>query len=295
MFDNASFFIRSKTGALTGATWGSLGSCFLSGQQIGGDCEAIPTNVVRYDSPVFAGFSMSADWGQNGGYWDAYARYAGEWNGIKVAATSGWSQDNTADVLSRSVPAPAVDGAGQSIGPAGQSNWWQLQCWLLAVRPLHRARSNRPVRLRCLWPGVPEISLAGFNSEPEHWMVKGGLRERWSSLGHTVLYGSYDQRNDMFNAAVMDLSGNLAVGFTQLSITGTPRPGSGALVWCRKSMQLPCRCGCSMTTSMPRASGCTSVGGLNPAALALLVSLPRVKAAVLTRMQLVKFGGLINF
>ncbi len=30
-------------------------------------------------------------------------------------------------------------------------------------------------------------------------MVKGGLRERWTSLGHTVLYGSYAQRNDMFD------------------------------------------------------------------------------------------------
>ena len=102
LFDNAGFFIRAKDGALTGATWGSLGTCFLSGQNIGGDCEAIPTNVVRYDSPVFAGFSVSADWGQNGGYWDAYARYAGEYNGIKIAATSGWSQDNTIGLLQTS-------------------------------------------------------------------------------------------------------------------------------------------------------------------------------------------------
>ena len=34
---------------------------------------------------------------------------------------------------------------------------------------------------------------AGFNSEPDHWMVKAGLRERWTSLGHTVLYGSVCQ------------------------------------------------------------------------------------------------------
>ena len=64
LFDNGSFFIRNKNGALTSVTWGGLGRCALSGQAIGGDCEAIPTNVIRYDSPTFAGFSLSADWGE---------------------------------------------------------------------------------------------------------------------------------------------------------------------------------------------------------------------------------------
>ena len=138
MFDNGSFFIRAKGGALTGVTWGALGRCALSGQAIGGDCEAIPTNVIRYDSPVFAGFSVSADWGQgsgnssftagvpdtanNGGYWDVYARYAGEWNGIKLAATSGWSQDNSAWCL-QTVPTAACIGPGQNTN--NRAGYWQ--------------------------------------------------------------------------------------------------------------------------------------------------------------------------
>ena len=137
MFDNGSFFIRAKGGALTGVTWGGLGRCALSGQAIGGDCEAIPTNVVRYDSPVFAGFSVSADWGQgsgpnfnapfpvtgnDGGYWDVYARYAGEWNGIKLAATSGWSQDNSAWTL-QTAPAPLPVGPGQNT--SDREGYWQ--------------------------------------------------------------------------------------------------------------------------------------------------------------------------
>ena len=30
-------------------------------------------------------------------------------------------------------------------------------------------------------------------------VVKAGVRERWHPLGHTVLYGFYAQRNDMFD------------------------------------------------------------------------------------------------
>ena len=53
-------------------------------------------------------------------------------------------------------------------------------------------------------PRVPApvfgTNLNVLNSEPDHWYVKAGLRERWSSLGHTVLYGFYGQRNDMIGA-----------------------------------------------------------------------------------------------
>ena len=37
-------------------------------------------------------------------------------------------------------------------------------------------------------------------------MVKGGLRERWNPLGHTVLYGAYAQRNDMISDATEDFN-----------------------------------------------------------------------------------------
>ena len=39
-----------------------------------------------------------------------------------------------------------------------------------------------------------------LNSEPDHWYVKGGLRERWTTMGHSVFYGFYGQRNDMIGA-----------------------------------------------------------------------------------------------
>ena len=42
-----------------------------------------------------------------------------------------------------------------------------------------------------------------LNSEPDHWYVKAGLRERWTSLGHTVAYGFYGQRNDMIGAGAV--------------------------------------------------------------------------------------------
>ena len=43
-------------------------------------------------------------------------------------------------------------------------------------------------------------SSGPYKDRPDHWYLKAGLRERWTQLGHTVPYGFYDQRNDMFNS-----------------------------------------------------------------------------------------------
>ena len=47
--------------------------------------------LVRYDSPTYAGFSVSASWGEDD-FWDVAARYAGEHAGFKVAAAVAYSE-----------------------------------------------------------------------------------------------------------------------------------------------------------------------------------------------------------
>ena len=81
-FDYGGFFARNSKGVLTGTSWsGLLGATDFNG---------IPQENVRYDSPTFAGFSVSASWGEDD-FWDVAARYAGEWNGIKVAAAAAYA------------------------------------------------------------------------------------------------------------------------------------------------------------------------------------------------------------
>ena len=56
-------------------------------------------NVVKYSTPVFAGFVASASYGEDD-IWDVAIRYAGEFAGFKVAAgiAYGESSDNTAAI-----------------------------------------------------------------------------------------------------------------------------------------------------------------------------------------------------
>ena len=60
-----------------------------------GDCNGLTENVIRYDSPTFHGFSVSASWGEDD-MWDVAARYSGEFNGFKLAVAAAYT-----DVSSR--------------------------------------------------------------------------------------------------------------------------------------------------------------------------------------------------
>ena len=45
---------------------------------------------MRYDSPVFVGFSVSASWGEDDN-WAVSGRYVGEWHDFKVAAAVAYN------------------------------------------------------------------------------------------------------------------------------------------------------------------------------------------------------------
>ena len=53
---------------------------------------------MRYDSPTWGGFSVGASWGEDD-MWDVAARYAGEWNGIKVAAAAAYSVSTDENIV----------------------------------------------------------------------------------------------------------------------------------------------------------------------------------------------------
>src|SRR5688572_18961647 len=110
MFDYNGFLVRNSAGGLTGLNWQTLGGFCFGGGGAGGDCFGAPRDSIRYDSPTFGGFSVSASWGEDD-FWDVAARYSGEYNGFKLAvaaAYSQWSEDFFAG--QDLVPAPVGNG-----------------------------------------------------------------------------------------------------------------------------------------------------------------------------------------
>ncbi|MTD93340.1 porin [Hyphomicrobium sp. xq] len=172
-FDYNSFFLRSSTGALSAvASWGGIGGCHGGGAI--GDCNGLTQNVIRYDSPTFGGFSVSSSWGEDD-MWDVAARYAGEWNGIKVAAAAAYNELSD-------------EAFGVPLGDTFK--YFQVGAYIEHVPTglfLYGAYGNAEYDVRA--------------GESETYYVKTGLRERWTPLGHTVLYGEYENNQSTGSSA----------------------------------------------------------------------------------------------
>ena len=192
-YDTNSFGVRLKDGTFTNGlttvnnaagdnpalTWGGAGSCGGMGGAWG-DCNGLTRNVIRYDSPTFAGFSISASWGEDD-MWDVAGRYSGEFNGIKIAAALAYNE--------------TTDAGMGAIVPNESLEYFQAGVYLQHV----------PTGLFVLgnYGNLESDTRVG---EGETWYVKAGLRTRFNSLGHTVFYGEYLNNDADGFLAVTDAS-----------------------------------------------------------------------------------------
>ncbi|KAB2938409.1 MAG: porin [Hyphomicrobium sp.] len=214
MFDYNAFLVRnSTTGGLTALNWQTLGGFCYGGGGTGGDCFGAPRDSVRYDSPTFGGFSVSAAWGEDD-FWDVAARYSGEWNGIKLAvaaAYSQWSQDffREPGLVNTGITINAYNNilALNPTSAQGDNRWidyFQLGAYIEHVPTglwLYGAYGHidpdgvtATVNFTNTAGAVTNTFVGGLNrASGDTYYIKGGLRERWHPLGHTVLYGEYEK------------------------------------------------------------------------------------------------------
>ncbi|WP_334148112.1 porin [Hyphomicrobium sp.] len=183
LFEGSSFFLNND-GVRTSFTWGSLANCHHSNLGIGGDCNGLPSNAVRYDSPTFSGFSVSATWGEDD-FWDVAARYSGEFQSFKLAAAVAYSENTDENLF---VPVPHRDASYFQVGAYLQ----HVPTGLFAYGAYGTEATDH------LTPGGNPIA------DDHHWYVKAGIRQKWVPLGHTVLWGEYARYSDMTGDSLID-------------------------------------------------------------------------------------------
>lgn len=166
-FDVASFGQGSS--APNAIPFGAMQICREGG--VAGDCFGATKNVVRYDSPTFAGFSFSASWGEDD-LWDVAARYAGEFGGVKLAVAGAYSESSDANNIS---------GLG---GSTDHTSYFQVGAYMQHVPTglfVYGAYGDYAIEDDGLVEDV----------EQDTYYLKAGLRKRLNPLGHTVFYGEY--------------------------------------------------------------------------------------------------------
>jgi hypothetical protein len=196
LFDNNAFGLVSKSagGVLSrqGPTWGQLATCNngLNGVGVSADCDGVPNNVVRYDTPTFQGFSASASWGEDD-IWAIAGRYAAEFNGIKISSAIAYTESTDF-------------GTGLNAGRLLRGNVGALQAGLylqhvptgLFVYGAYGKDDNKVV--------IAGASALTNKPDGDNFYIKAGVRTKLNSLGHTVFYGEYGENNDKMTSGLFN-------------------------------------------------------------------------------------------
>lgn len=198
LYDVNSFRLRRSNGALAAAatTLGALATC----QTIGGatgvsvDCDGVPNNNVRYDTPTFAGFSASASWGEDD-VWAVAGRYAGEFVGFKLAAAVAYVEST--DDNGR--PQAQANG-GLDAGAFQTGGYIEHVATGLFVYGLYSVENH----------GILDSTRGAGNLKPEgdNWYIKAGIKQKWLPYGSTTVYGEYGENNDKMSVALFDAGVN---------------------------------------------------------------------------------------
>jgi hypothetical protein len=197
VIDNSTFldgfpqFIIRSGGDLVPAslTWGQLAFCYSQNVPLGSDCDGLVMNAVRYDTPVFAGFSASASWGSDDD-WQIAARYAGEVSGFKVLLGAGYSE-STDETMA--VPVAAVVSKDSHYFQAG--GYAEHLATGIFVHGTYGHEDN----------GGTVLTGGVTPPDGEHWYAKAGIRQRWLPFGTTVIYGNVGQYLDQIGPGALAL------------------------------------------------------------------------------------------
>jgi len=162
---------------------------FLGGDALQNVGEGQRFNVIKYDSPTIAGFTASASVGEDD-LWAVALRYAGEFNGIKVAGGVGYRANTDAN----GVTAPAlISGCSAGVaapGASGDTNCRQIG---LSASMMHVASGLYVSGAYGLRKDGNRKNFAGADAKDtdEMWWLQGGIERKYSDLGKTTVFGEY--------------------------------------------------------------------------------------------------------
>jgi predicted porin len=142
-------------------------------------------NVVRYDSPEFAGFVGTASWGQDD-MWGMALTYKGEVGGFKLVGKVGYehNSDSTSSACSASAQVPELD--CEWWGAAGTIMHKDTGLYVYGGYGEQRDDSEDGI--------IQNASVLAADGTDTMWFVQAGIERKFIDLGKTTIFGEY--RND---------------------------------------------------------------------------------------------------
>jgi len=166
-YDVFGFNVRGNFPANESLIWGNASSCRGWGGGPG-DCDGLPRQQVRWDSPVFSGFSASASWGEDD-EWAVQGRFMNTVGNFKINAAVAYGETNDTHL---------------GVPPGGTFEYTQAGLYVEHIPSGWFAIG-----------GYGHLDQRGSNpaNNPatDTWYVKSGVRLKLTSIGATIPYGEY--------------------------------------------------------------------------------------------------------
>ena len=134
-------------------------------------------NIVKYDSPAIAGFSVSASWGEDD-MWDAALSYRGEAGDFKIGAKAGYGEttDNN------------DTGSCAVVGTRRDCQWWGVSATIQHIPTGLFLYGGYGQQMDDNAKRVLGASAEDTNSTA---YIQGGIEQKVFAIGKTVVFGEY--------------------------------------------------------------------------------------------------------
>lgn len=165
-YDVFGFNVRGNFAPGDSLIWGNASSCRNWGGGPG-DCDGLPHNVVRYDTPVFGGFAAAVSWGEDD-LWSVKGSYANTIGDFKIAAAVAYGETTDSNL-----GAP----------PSGKLEYTQAGLYLQHLPSGWFAIGG--------YGHLDQTANVNNNPATDTWYLKSGVRLKLTSIGATIPYGEY--------------------------------------------------------------------------------------------------------
>jgi hypothetical protein len=177
------FFIADSGGSYANATWLQ----FMQGAT-GEDWLNTRNEHIQYRTPTIAGFTLGASVGEDN-YWDVGIRYAGEFNGVRIAANVAYSVNSEFNT--------PFTGAGAAFPD-------QLECFTNCDKEVTQLAGSASIRHMPTglfftgaagWRETDNAVVSGdtISFDSSFYYLSAGIARNYFGLGDTVLYGEFSE------------------------------------------------------------------------------------------------------
>jgi hypothetical protein len=212
---NGGFSIRGPTGQYYTMLWSGIGDPASAQGR---------TELVRWDSPTWHGFTTTSSIAEAGDYWGSMVRYANEFSGFRVAAGIGYER-----ITDRQTTAAGTATVGPTDLTAAKP---KITAWGGSLAALHVPTGlfAQGHYLAADFNGA-NLGISQYwgqsvaNKQDSHqWMIQAGITKNWFGIGNTAIYGEYS-RSDDWGAGLgagRNYTSTVGTGFTDIfGVTGT--------------------------------------------------------------------------